>query len=136
MDRKKLSRRDPSVYNRVASGACADHGEAQNEDVMGNARVIGFQVGSDRSERNNGGIRTVKHIRGRRPDADLCEFGKWLRGQLDKKGLQQKDLQPVVSLGAGAISCWMIGVSKPRRQAIVALAKYFRTTTDEIHKYL
>jgi len=78
----------------------------------------------------------MTHIRWRRPESSLCEFGKWLRKQLEKKGLQQKDLNPVVGLGSGAVSQWMTGFSKPRRETIAELAKFFGVTTDEIHKHL
>lgn len=59
-------------------------------------------------------------------------FGKELKILLKEKDLSQETLAKAIGVSQRAVSKWINEQSEPTETYIVACAKYFRVTTDEI----
>lgn len=59
-------------------------------------------------------------------------FGKWLKIQLVKLAVSQRELAEFLEVTEGCVSQWVSGYSVPARRLIVPLAKFLNVTGDEI----
>ena len=59
-------------------------------------------------------------------------FGKELRELLKERNLSQETIAKAIGVSQRAVSKWINGQSEPTESNIVACAKYFNITADEI----
>ncbi len=59
-------------------------------------------------------------------------FGKNLKMLREEKGLGQVELAKALGVGKGTISLWENGLREPLLSSLVAIAKYFNISIDEL----
>lgn len=63
-------------------------------------------------------------------DCDMTLFNKRLKELRIKNKLSQLQLSKILKISQAAINYWEIGKRTPNAQSIIALASYFKVTTD------